>query len=61
MKAAVWSKLAARTSTVRELLHFLWKRKLWWLIPVVVLLLLTTLLIAVAQTAGVGRFIYPGF
>jgi hypothetical protein len=61
MKTAALSKVAARASTVRELIQFLWKRKLWWLIPVVVLLLVTTLLIAVAQTAGVGRFIYPGF
>ncbi len=54
-------RLVNRFHTVNELLHALWKRKLWWLIPVVVLLLLTTLLLFLAQTAGVGRFIYPGF
>jgi len=41
-----------------ELLQFLWRRKLWWLIPMVTLLLVFTLLMVFATTSGLGPFIY---
>ncbi len=44
-----------------ELLLFLWKRKLWWLIPMVSVLLLLGLLLIFASSSGIGPFIYTLF
>ena len=44
-----------------EVLVFLWRRKLWWLIPMVVVLLLFGLLLVFATTSGVAPFIYTLF
>ena len=46
---------------VVELLAFLWKRKLWWLIPMVTVLLLFGLLLVFASASGLGPFIYSLF
>ena len=46
---------------VGEVLSFLWKRKLWWLIPMVTALLLFGLLLVFATTSGVAPFIYTLF
>jgi hypothetical protein len=51
----------ARFGVVGELLGFLWKRKLWWLIPMVAVLLLFGLLLAFAQASGIAPFIYTLF
>ncbi|MBM3144916.1 MAG: hypothetical protein FJ010_08065 [Chloroflexi bacterium] len=53
----MWNNLGV----VRELLHFLWERKLWWLIPMVTVLLLFGLLLIFASASGVGPFIYTLF
>ena len=47
--------------TLRELMGFLWKEKMWWLIPMVVVLLLFGLLMIFATASGVGPFIYTLF
>lgn len=44
-----------------ELLAYLWKRKLWWLIPMISVLLLIGLLLIFATVSGVGPFIYTLF
>lgn len=44
-----------------EVLVFLWRRKLWWLIPMVTVLLLLGLLLIFATTSGVAPFIYTLF
>ena len=44
-----------------EFLVFLWRRKLWWLIPMIVMLLLFGLLLIFASASGVGPFIYTLF
>lgn len=44
-----------------ELLGFLWKMKLWWMIPMVFVLLVFGLLIVVGSSTGVGPFIYTLF
>jgi hypothetical protein len=36
--------MTSNVGVVRELLDFLWKRKMWWLIPMVMVLLLFGLL-----------------
>ncbi len=55
--------IAARgiAETLNELLTFLWRRKVWWLIPVVVVLLVVSALIILGSTAGIGPFIYTLF
>jgi hypothetical protein len=60
MKAFVRSMIA-NLGVSGELLHFLWQRKLWWLIPMVVVLLLFALLVVFASTSGVGPFMYTLF
>lgn len=46
---------------VGELLGFLWKQKLWWLIPVLVVLLLFGLLLLFAQSTPLAPFVYTLF
>jgi Family of unknown function (DUF5989) len=44
-----------------ELLYFLWKRKLWWMIPMILVLLAFGLLMIFAQGTGIAPFIYTLF
>jgi drug/metabolite transporter superfamily protein YnfA len=46
---------------MRELLVFLWERKLWWLMPMVIILLVFGLLLVFAQSSAVAPFIYTLF
>ena len=43
------------------LLAFLWRRKLYWMIPVVSILLFFGLIIVVGSSKGMGPFIYTLF
>lgn len=52
---------AARLGIVGELFGFLWKQKLWWLMPMVIVLVLFGLLLAFAQASGIAPFIYTLF
>lgn len=51
----------ARLGIVGELLAFLWKRKLWWLVPMIVVIVLFTMLLIFAQGSAVAPFIYTLF
>jgi hypothetical protein len=51
----------AKLGIVGEMMSFLWRRKLWWLIPLVVVLLLFGLLLVFAQASGIAPFIYTLF
>lgn len=53
--------LLARFSIAGELLDFLWKAKLWWIIPMVVALLLLGTVIMLAQSSAIAPFIYTLF
>jgi len=53
--------IISRFSIFRELLVFLWQRKLWWLIPMIVILVLFGLLLIFAQSSAVAPFIYTLF
>jgi hypothetical protein len=53
--------IASRLSVMGELLGFLWKRKLWWLIPIVSMLLLLAGLLIFTQASSVAPFIYTLF
>ncbi|HET6598275.1 MAG TPA: DUF5989 family protein [Anaerolineales bacterium] len=60
MKSFIRS-MTSNFGVVNELLAFLWKRKLWWLVPMVAVLLLFGLLLIFASASGVGPFIYTLF
>lgn len=51
----------SRLGIVGELMVFLWRAKMWWLIPMVVALLLFAVLIVVANAGPAGPMIYTLF
>jgi len=54
--------LKARLGIIGELFSFLWKRKMWWLMPVIVMLILFLgLIILASASGGVAPFIYTLF
>lgn len=50
-----------RLSIAGELLGYLWRRKLWWMIPMVTVLVLFGLLLVFAQSSALAPFIYTLF
>ena len=54
----ILKQTVARVSESSEFLTFLWKSKLWFLIPFVILLLLFSFILVFAQATGVAPFIY---
>ncbi len=55
------SKVRARFTIAGELLAFLWRVKLWWLVPMVVVLLGTSLMLLLAYSTAIAPFIYTLF
>lgn len=53
--------LRTRFVTVAGLFSFLWKNKMWWLIPLVFVLVVFFLLMIFAQASPLGPFIYTLF
>jgi hypothetical protein len=53
--------ITSRLGVMGELLSFLWKRKLWWLIPMISMLLLLAMLLIFAQASSIAPFIYTLF
>ena len=53
--------IVERFGIAGELIGFLWKRKLWWLIPMVFVLLVFGGLMVTAQSSALGPFIYTLF
>ena len=56
-----WDKLRGRWSIVKSLFGFLWKERLWWMIPMVGILLVLGALLLFAQNSAVAPFIYTLF
>jgi hypothetical protein len=54
-------RLVSKLGIFRELLVFLWQRKLWWMIPMIVVLILFGLLLIFTQSSAVAPFIYTLF
>ncbi len=58
-----FSSLIRSTKTrfyiLRGLFGFLWKNKLWWIIPMIILLIIFFLLMIFAQSTPLGPLIYP--
>ena len=50
-----------RLGVLGELLAFLWKRKLYWMLPMVITLLVFALLIMLGSASPAGAFIYTLF
>ena len=50
-----------RMGVLGELLAFLWKRKLYWMLPLVISLLVFAIVIIVGSAGPAGVFIYPLF
>lgn len=48
-------------SFIRDFSHFLWARKLWWMVPMVAVFLLFGALVMMAQSSSVAPFIYVLF
>jgi drug/metabolite transporter superfamily protein YnfA len=54
-------RLISKLGIFGELLIFLWRRKLWWMIPMIVVLILFGLLLIFTQSSAVAPFIYTLF
>lgn len=48
-----------KLGTFSELLRFLWKRKLWWLIPIIILIVLIGIFVILTASTGIAPFLYP--
>ena len=48
----------SRSEEVKDLMKFLWKSKMWFVIPFIILLLVFGLITIFAQATGVAPFIY---
>lgn len=44
---------------VGDFLRFLWKRKLYWMIPFFITLLIFSMFVILAQTTPAAPFLYP--
>jgi len=54
-------RLTTKLGIFGELLMFLWKRKLWWMIPMIIVLVLFGLLLILTQGSAIAPFIYTLF
>jgi len=57
----IGKNIQAKFGVFGELLGFLWKRKLWWMIPMIVILILLGFLIIFSQSSAFAPFIYSVF
>ena len=57
----IGEKTLSKFGVFGELLRFLWKRKLWWMIPMIVFLMIFGFLIIFSQSSAVAPFIYSLF
>ncbi|HVZ67612.1 MAG TPA: DUF5989 family protein [Patescibacteria group bacterium] len=54
----VQQKVATRGGEIGDLFSFLWKKKLWFLIPFILILLIFAIILIFASATGVAPFIY---
>lgn len=54
-------KFGRRAGIFKQLLGYLWKEKMWWLIPMILVLGTLALLAGGAAMSGVAPFIYVLF
>ena len=53
--------LKTRFGVLGELMGFLWKRKLYWLMPMIIVLSLFAILVIVGGSGSIAPFIYAMF
>jgi len=58
---SAFKRMVSKLGIFGELLLFLWKRKLWWMIPMIVILVLFGILLVLTQGSAVAPFIYTLF
>ena len=57
-----WTRrLSSRLGIMRDLFGFLWRQRLWWMIPMITILLLFGLLLIFAQSSPLAPFVYTLF
>ena len=55
------SAVRTKFSIIAEFFHFLWTRRLWWMIPMFMVLLLLGILMLLTHGSAIAPFIYPLF
>ncbi|HMU75284.1 MAG TPA: DUF5989 family protein [Elusimicrobiota bacterium] len=53
--------LKDKALVMKELLAFLWKEKMWWMVPLVAILVLLGAVLFLAQGSALAPFIYTLF
>ena len=51
--------MGKRFSIIREMINFLWKEKMWWLIPAIVVVVVLGVLLYLLQTSPLAFLFYP--
>lgn len=59
--AKFFRRLLINTGILGEILGYLWRQRLWWMIPMVTTLLLFGVLLVLGSSTGLGPFIYTLF
>lgn len=58
---SLFRELGEKIQISGELIGFLWRRKMWWMIPMVSVMLFFGIIIVFGSSSGVGPFIYTLF
>ncbi len=54
-------RVREKTAVFRELISFLWKEKLWWLVPLIGVMVILGILLLLAQGSTIAPFVYALF
>ena len=54
-------QLRSILSTLSELATFLWKEKMWWMVPMILIMLIFVAVIVLGNSSSLGPFIYTLF
>jgi len=57
----VVKQFALRFDIISELFQFLWRNKLWWVIPIIFVIGVALFIVLLGQHTGVSALIYPLF
>lgn len=60
-EAGIGRKVGARLGIFGTLLSFLWKEKMWWMIPMIIILIGFAALSMLAGSSGIAPFVYTLF
>ncbi len=51
--------MGKRFSIIKEMINFLWKEKMWWLIPAIVVVVVLGVLLCLLQSSPLAFLFYP--